>query len=311
MKSIARALLAGLAVLALASCGRSESAAPGGLRYAADKLKTADDALPAAPSAVQASVAAKDRAEESAGPANGIPAARMVIKTAALSVKVKDVDAAYTSAVELAERKGGYVQSSSRSEENGTRAEVSLRIPPEGFLPLLSSLEGLGEPIRKDISGQDVTEEYFDLKAELENEREVRARLFELLKKAATVKDAILVETELERVGAVVNRIVGRMKFLETMVGMSTVDLTLFEEATYSPVRETFLNWSGVARGFWRAAQILVEAFFFILQSLVVLLPLAAVVTAVVIGIRRLLRARRARKAQRKAKGNAGTAAEK
>jgi len=301
MKSATRAVLALCTVLAMVSCARRESAAYASRPAMAESAKVLADSMPAAPSTTSGSEAPKDKArEESGGNATGVtavPAARMVIKTAGLSVKVKDVDAAYARAVQMAEQKGGYVQSSSRSKEDGERAEISLRIPPDGFLPLLSSLETLGSTIRKDISGQDVTEEYFDLKAELENEKEVRARLFDLLKKSATVKEAIAVEAELERVGAVVNKIMGRMKYLETMVGMSTVNLTLFTEASYAPVRETFLNWSEVGRGFWDAARILVQACFFILQSLVVILPLGAVVTAIVIGIRRFLRAKKGRKA--------------
>ena len=55
----------------------------------------------------------------------------MVIKTASLSVRVKDVDAAFARAMQLTEASGGYVQSSTQSVEGGQRADLTLRVPPD------------------------------------------------------------------------------------------------------------------------------------------------------------------------------------
>ena len=54
-------------------------------------------------------------------------------------------------------------------------------------------------------------------------------------------------------VGANVNRLKGRMKYLETMTGMSTISLSLYGEERAVP--EGFINWSLVGHGFWRAAR--------------------------------------------------------
>jgi hypothetical protein len=89
------------------------------------------------------------------------------------------------------------------------------------------------------------------------------------------VQDAIAVEEQLERIGANVNRIKGRMKYLETMTGMSTISLSLYSDAR--PASEGFINWSVIGHGFFRAAQILVNAFFVVLQALIVVIPLAIV----------------------------------
>jgi hypothetical protein len=133
-----------------------------------------------------------------------------------------------------------------------------------------------------------VTEEYYDLDAELSNKVQVRTRLFQLLDRAAKVTDAIQVEEQLERVGADINRIKGRMKYLTTMVGLSTITLSIHSEARAAA--EEFINWGLIGRGFVVAARVLVRALFFILQALVVLIPLAAIaggVTWAVIAIRR------------------------
>src|SRR4030042_2018548 len=77
-------------------------------------------------------------AESAAGvsansPATTLPSTRMVIKTAALSVRVKDVAGANTRAIQLAEAGGGYVQASSRYVEGGERADLTIRVLPGGF----------------------------------------------------------------------------------------------------------------------------------------------------------------------------------
>lgn len=229
----------------------------------------------------------------------------MVIKSATLAVRVASVASAFARAVQLADANGGYVQSSTQSEEGGERADVTIRVPPHGFLPLIASLEALGATTTKTISGEDVTQEYYDLSAELDNQAQVRSRLFQLLRQAVKVTDAIAVEEQLERVGANINRIQGRMKYLQTMTGMSTVTVSLYGEERAAS--EGFINWSFVGHGFFRAAQILVSAFFVLLQVLVVAIPLAFVLGAIAWGVVLLVREIR-RRQRRAAPGRAAPA---
>ncbi len=116
------------------------------------------------------------------------------------------------------------------------------------------------------------------------------------------VQDAIDVEQQLERIGADVNQIKGRMKYLETMTGMSTVSLSLYGEDR--PASEGFINWSMIGHGFFRAAQILVNVLFVLLQVLVVAIPLAVIGGAIAWGI--VLLARAARRRQKGAQKTPG-----
>jgi hypothetical protein len=77
------------------------------------------------------------------------------------------------------------------------------------------------------------------------------------------------------------------------MVGMSTVTLDISPDAPLAA--EAFIDWRGVGRGFVRAAQLLVQALFVVLQVLVVAIPLAAIAGAAVWGGILLARAVRAR----------------
>lgn len=286
LRALSIVLLAGLV---LAGCGAAarERVAASGLYLSEESSASAAEAKRSADAETSAGVRAGETAVT-------LPSARMVIKTASLSVRVKDVAGANARAIQLAEAGGGYVQSSSQWVEGGERADLTIRVPPEGFLPLIARLEALGQVDAKSISGEDVTEEYYDLDARLENLTEVRRRLFELLDRATKVSDAIEVEQELERVGSEVNQIKGRMKYLQNMTGLATVNLSLYTEE--KPAAVPFLNWAMIANGFVVAARWLVQALFFILQALVVAIPLAAIGCAAAYGIIRLLRWWRGRK---------------
>lgn len=289
--SLKLAVLA-LAMTVLAGCGRaSEAAAPE--KPSLTQARAASGAERESNKEAPATEAGKAATAEALQP--GLPSVRMVIKTASLSVRVKDVDTAFARALQLTEASGGYVQSSTQSVEGGQRADMTLRVPPDGFLPLISALEALGTQESKSLGGQDVTEEYYDLDAELQNKVQVRGRLFQLLERASKVTDAIQVEEQLERVGADVNRIKGRMKYLQTMVGLATVNLSIYSEAR--PAAEEFINWSIIGHGFVVAARVLVRAFFFILQALVVLVPLGVIAGGIAWGVVAVLRARRKRRA--------------
>jgi len=295
MKGMRWIVLVLLAGLLLAGCGAAA-------RETGGERMLIGQASPAAPAAEAKLAAEADSAAgfSTAEPSTTLPSARMVIKTASLSVRVKDVAAANTRAIQLAEAGGGYVQSSSQWNEGGERADLTIRVPPERFLPLIGDLEKLGAAEAKTISGEDVTEEYYDLDARLENLTQVRSRLFALLDRAVKVTDAVEVERELERVGGEVNQIKGRMKYLQNMTGLATVNLSLYTDEKPSAV--PFINWAMIGNGFVIAARWLVQALFFILQALVVAVPLAAIGCAAAFGIIRLLRWWRGRRSPAKAR---------
>ncbi len=291
MKKIVGVLGALALTFAMLGCGRAGLAREG--KSLSDRREAPSFEEAAAPAEKTRSADMPVGGEAGSGNSLALPQARMVIKTAALSIRVKDVAASYSRALQIAESSGGFIQSSSRYMEGGEQAELTIRIPPRGFLPLIAALEALGKTDSKSISGEDVTEEYYDLSAELENQLEVRSRLFQLLRQAKKVEEAIAVEQQLERIGSNVNRIRGRMKYLEIMVGMSTVTLDISPDAPLSA--EPFIDWRSIGRGFVRAAQILVQALFVVLQVLVAAIPLAAIAGAAVWGGILLARAVRAR----------------
>jgi hypothetical protein len=219
---------------------------------------------------------------------------RMIIRTASLSIKVEDVNTAYTRSAELADAYGGYVASGRISEGESSSASLTLKVNPRGFTPLIKALEQLGSVDQKVLSGEDVTEEYIDLEAELETKLQLRARLYRFLDKVKTVEEMLQVESELERVDYDVNRIKGRLKYLENMIAESTISLKLYKEQPPEP--EPFIDWNDVGKGFINLARKLVGVFISLGYGLVFIIPFGLAIVIIVWIVVHVVRKRKKKK---------------
>src|SRR5262249_43164394 len=77
--------------------------------------------------------------------------------------------------------------------------------------------------LHRNVTAQDVTEEFRDLEVRLKSAHAVQARLTELLAKAVKVEESLAIERELDRVTGEIERIEGRMKFLRDQAAFSTI----------------------------------------------------------------------------------------
>lgn len=168
---------------------------------------------------------------------------RKIIKRASVELGVER--AKFASAVgeitHIAEWSGGYIQESSvwtesRVGEPGTGSEKGvmaarfvLRVPQSQFQRVLDEIKKLGEVEREQISGQDVTEEYVDVESRIKALRVQEARLLELLSQAKSIDEILRVESELAGVRSNLESLVRRLRYLENMVALSSIEVSLRE----------------------------------------------------------------------------------
>lgn len=186
---------------------------------------------------------------QEADAATEIPAERMLVWRAELTLEVGDLTNATARASETARSFGGFVEQKSDSGDQSAR--LVLRIPSKSLAPALSSLETLGDVQRRWMSSQDVTEQYVDVAARLKNKIALRDRLKELLAKATAVKDVLAIETELNRVQADIDSMEGRIKSLKGQADYATVEVSLERKPILGPVGYVFKGlWWGVRKLF-------------------------------------------------------------
>ena len=141
---------------------------------------------------------------------------RKVIYTGNLQIATADPEAAVQRTRELAESVGGYMQQM-------TGSGIVVRVPAEKFDETVAAVEQFGVLVDKDISAQDVTEQYEDLTIRLTNARALMTKLQNLLDRAQTVEDALKVEKELTRVRTQVEQLEGRLNRLSSQLAYATL----------------------------------------------------------------------------------------
>ena len=184
------------------------------------------------------------RHEVRPGPDTPQPA-RVLIRQAAIDVEVGDVAATLTAIRDLAREKGGFVLSSSLDS-------ITVKVPSERLDEVVDTIGALGHVRRRTIEARDVTAEYLDLEARLQNAHATRDQLRALLQKAANVEETLRVQTELSRVQEMIERLRGRLNYLKTRSALSEVRVGVREKRIPGPVVLLFqgIGW-GLGKLFW------------------------------------------------------------
>ncbi len=154
---------------------------------------------------------------------------RLVIKTGNITVVVKSVEESVGTVTSLANGSGGYVVSSKSGTENEKLvATITIKVPADKFEATMETLRKLAlEPPTESISGQDVTEEYADVEAQLRNLQATEKQLLNLLDRAQTVDDTLKVYNQLTNIRGQIERLQGRKQYLERSAALSTITVNL------------------------------------------------------------------------------------
>lgn len=159
---------------------------------------------------------------------------KKVIKTASLSLVVEDVEIAVAKIKGVAESLGGSADNRNIYESGNNRkyGNVTVRMPNGNFDVALQAIKkDVRKVTNENISSRDVTEEYVDLAAQLKNLISVESQYVEVLQKAETIDDILKVRNVLDRTRSEIERLQGRMLYLERQVAMSTISIGLVSEA--------------------------------------------------------------------------------
>ncbi len=172
---------------------------------------------------------------------------RLIIKTGEFSVVVKHVsDAANAIGAFVEEKKGIVVSSQTYNLDTNPTAVVMVRVPVDRFAEVVAHIKGVGEVKSESINGQDVTEEYVDLNAQLKNLKATEAQFLEIMKKANQIQDILAVERELMNVRSSIESLEGRMKYLSESADYSTITVYLSSDSASLPIVDNSDQWKFV-----------------------------------------------------------------
>jgi hypothetical protein len=215
-------------------------------------------------------------------------AAQKVIYKADLSIQVKNFTQTLQKLENRATSYGGYIAQSNVTREGKEQmnGNISIRIPQKNFQKFLDDAEGQAtEVIERNITGQDVTEEYVDLESRLKSKRAVEERLVTFMKNATKTEDLLKISTDLASVQEEIEIIIGRMKYLQNQTAFSTVTINLYETKIIVPnIENKNLNtWERTKKQFVKSTNFLLAG----LSSLIIFLlgNLPVIIFLLIIGI--------------------------
>ena len=117
----------------------------------------------------------------------------------------------------------GYVSQSSTNY-------ATIRVLSKHFDAAINDLMTFGEVQSKQLSGQDVSDEYIDYEIRLENAIKARERYLVLLDKAENIIEAIMVEKELERLNGTIDLLKGKLEKYDHLEQYSTISVSFKEK---------------------------------------------------------------------------------
>lgn len=266
--------LAGLllaAALALTGCGAGDS---GGDSSAA--AKSAADAAGG-----EARKGAPDTGGGQASEARATAPPRVapshIIRTASLTVQVKDVPKALDAARTTVENAGGYVgdESTSRDEDGHERTRVVLRVPADRYDEVLGGLEGTGKLIERTAKAQDVTDQVVDVDSRIRSQRASVARVRELMDRATQLSDVVSLEGELSRRESDLESLLAQQASLKDRTSLATITLSLSRTPAPEPAvaKDDQPGFTDALAGGWH---VFVTVLRWIALAIGALLPFAA-----------------------------------
>jgi predicted nuclease with TOPRIM domain len=115
-----------------------------------------------------------------------------------------------------------------------TTNTIVIRVPADKFDAAVAELNRMGTVLNKDISAQDVTDQYLDLELRLRNAKATQQKLLALLEKSQAVRDTLEIEKELQRITTEIERLEGQLNKLSHEVAYSMLTV-LFNQTKNAP----------------------------------------------------------------------------
>jgi len=210
----------------------------------------------------------QDSILNSGGPGN-IDWDKKIIKTAHVTLELKDYNAYNSSLHNKLKGYGAYIAQEQQTESDDQIANnITMKVPVDKFDDLMNSLGGNDiKVLEKTISAQDVTGEVVDTKSRIEAKKEVRARYLELLKQAKSMEEILQVQNEINDIQVDIESATGRVNYLTHSSAYSTINLRYYQflnGVTSKDIEPGFLT--NVSEAFKTGASVITNLILFFIS---------------------------------------------
>ncbi|MBT3713455.1 MAG: DUF4349 domain-containing protein, partial [Anaerolineae bacterium] len=191
-----------------------------------------------------------------------------------------------------------YADSGARVPEGN----ITIRVPSEKMDAALEQIKENAEEVNSEnVSGEDVTDKYVDLQSRLKAKKAAEEKMLEIMAQATTTEETLAVYSQLQIIQSDIEVLTGQINYYERSAAMSSISVNVIATEKSKPIEiggwklgetasSAVQNLIDYLQGFVR---FLINFIIFILPVLITLfLPFYLVF----LGIRAIVRKRRAKK---------------
>ena len=185
----------------------------------------------------------------------GMPTETQIIKTSNLRFETNDLNKSYQNIQKaILNHKGTLQNDESGKDYASAFRNLTIRIPNTNFIAFLDEIsKGVNHFDRKEISSQDVTEQYIDLESRMNSKKILEKRYLQLLQKANKVSEIIEIESKLAQIREEIEAKEGQFRYLKNQISMSTITIEMYtNDASQSGTTASFGSkiWNEIKSGF-------------------------------------------------------------
>jgi hypothetical protein len=206
---------------------------------------------------------------------------RLVIENADLAIVVRDPRASMAEISALANEFGGFVVSSNLFQSYTSfgkevpEATIVIRVPAERLDEALDRIKEDAVDIDyENRTGQDVTNIYVDLQAQLKAKQAAEAKLLEIMEQATRAEDVLAIYLQVQQVQTEIEQLKGQIQYYEESAAMSLISVRLIAEEGTQPIEIGPWTPEGAAREAIQDLILFVQNFAeFLIRFLLLTLP--------------------------------------
>jgi hypothetical protein len=178
-----------------------------------------------------------------------------VIRTGTLRFETHNLNESYQNIQKsIIKYKGTLQNDASGKDYTSTFRNIIVRIPNNNFIAFLDEIsQGVNHFDKKEISSQDVTEQYIDLESRMNSKKTLEKRYLQLLSKANKVSEIIEIEGKLAEIREEIEAKEGQFRYMKNQIAMSTFTIEMYtNDASQSGETASFGSkiWNEIKSGF-------------------------------------------------------------
>lgn len=187
-----------------------------------------------------------------------------IIKEATLRFETDNLEAAFNQIQKAAKTNKARIINDAEGKDFATVfRNLTVKVPSQNFDRFISDIsKGVSYFEVKNISAEDVTEQFIDLTSRLKTKKKLEERYLEILKKANKVSEILEIEEQISTIREEIEAKEGQLKYLESRVSESTITIEFYKTiAEKEGVKISYGSklWTAIKSGFYSLSDLLIS----------------------------------------------------